>query len=430
VDADLSAVLARACAIVVVGALALTASAFAAAGGGPVLPTSDPFYSYSRSLERIAPGTVLRHRTINLAENGNPISMTASQILYRTTGELGQPIVTVATVIQPTPHVGPTKIVSYQTAYDALGAQCDPSYTFRGGNPGYGLAAAEEQVILGYVKAGDTVVVPDYEGEHLDWLAGQESGYGTLDGIRAAEHLLKLHAGSTPVGMIGYSGGSIPTEFASELAPTYARALDIVGVAEGGISVDLFHQLPYINGSPVWSGVLPAILVSLPRAFHLSFKRYLSAYGLKLTKQVKHECITSFVGAYPGLTVQKLLKPRYRDLLKLPSEVKLTDHLIMSRTGTPTGPLFIGVGDSDGTGDGVMVTADDEALAHTYCRRGVSVQFNVYLGDDHGAAAGPFEQGAATFLSQRLAGLPVSNGCASIGRGNSLARVPIPHTAR
>ncbi len=102
----------------------------------------------------------------------------------------------------------------------------------------------------------------------------------------------------------------------------------------------------------------------------------------------------------------------------------------MGRCGTPRSPLFIGVGDADGTGDGVMVTADDEALAHTYCERGVAVQFNAYSGDNHDQAGVPFEEGAATFLSERLAGLPVANGCASIGPGNSLAPVPIPRSKR
>ncbi len=52
---------------------------------------------------------------------------------------------------------------------------------------------------------------------------------------------------STPVGMVGYSGGSTATEFASELAHTYAPDLDIVGVAEGGIPVDPFHNLTYVD---------------------------------------------------------------------------------------------------------------------------------------------------------------------------------------
>jgi hypothetical protein len=426
VSTRFSAALASALVIVVVTAAGLVAAPLAAAGGGPVLPTRDPFYSYSGSLKRVAPGTVLRRRTITIAVSGAATSMTATQLLYRTTGELGQPTVTVATVIQPTGQVGPTRIVSYQSAYDALGPQCDPSYTLRGGNPSYALAASEEPLILGYVKAGDAVVVSDYEGEQLDWGAGQESGYGTLDGIRAAEHLLDVPAATTPVGMIGYSGGSIATEFASELAPSYARGLDIVGAAEGGVPVDFLHNLAYINGSPSWSGIIPANLVALSRAFHVSLKKYLSPYGLKLTHQVAHECITNFLGAYPGLTYQKLVKPRYRDIDKNTTLVKISDHLIMSRSGTPKGPLLIGVGDSDGTGDGIMVTGDDEALAHTYCRRGVSVQFTVYTGDDHTAAAGPFEGAAATFLSERLGGLPVSDGCASIGAGNSLAPIPVP----
>jgi hypothetical protein len=86
----------------------------------------------------------------------------------------------------------------------------------------------------------------------------------------------------------------------------------------------------------------------------------------------------------------------------------------------------MGVGNADGTGDGVMIAADDEALAHEYCQRGVSVQFNVYKGDDHTAAAIPFEVGALAFLTARLNGLPVSNGCSSIGAGNALTPVPLP----
>ncbi len=416
------------CALTVLGLGAVSALGAASASGGPPLPASDPFYAYHHPLASIAPGTILKTRTIVLAgaSAGDPTH--ATQVLYRTTGELGQPTVTVATIIRPL-SAGPTKILSYQTAYDALGDQCDPSYTLRQGSRPYSLGSEEEGVILAYVKAGDTAVVSDYEGERLDWVAGQESGYGTLDALRAAEHILHVRAAKTPVAMIGYSGGSVATEFASELAPTYSPKLHIVGVAEGGIPVDLFHNTTYVNGSPSWSATIPATLVSLARGFHVSLRRYLSAYGLKVTNQVKHECITTFLGAYPGLTYQKMLKPKDRDIFKIPSFVRLTDHLIMSRTGTPKGPLFIGVGDSDGTGDGVMVTKDDQALAHTYCKRGVSVEFNVYTGSDHGQAAVKFDLAAPAFLAARLAGRPVPDGCSSIGPGNSLAPLPVPRRA-
>jgi hypothetical protein len=124
-------------------------------------------------------------------------------------------------------HVGPI----------ALGSQCDPSYTLKAGTEG------ETGFITSLANAGDTVLMADYEGEDAAYGVGQLSGYQTLDAVRAAETWLGVPEASTPVGMLGYSGGAVATEFASELAPTYAPHLDIVGVAEGGIPVDLFHDL-------------------------------------------------------------------------------------------------------------------------------------------------------------------------------------------
>jgi hypothetical protein len=398
----------------------------AAAAGGPALPTSDPFYSYAgaASLAGIAPGSILKQRAITLVDASLSAPVTAKQVLYRTTGQLGQPTVTVATVLEPATGTLNAKLVSYQMAYDALGAQCDPSYTMQGGMPAGGTTNTEdEQVVLGLVATGDVVVVPDYEGTRLDWSAGQEEGYNTLDGIRAAENLLKLPA-STPTGMVGYSGGSIATEFASELAPKYAPKLNLVGVAEGGIPVDFAHNLAYINGSPSWSGVIPAVLVSLGRAFGLNLKPYLSAYGVKLTTQVANECINNFVGAWPGLKAQQLLKPAFQNIYSIPAVVRIDDELIMSRTGTPTEPLLMGVGDADGTGDGVMITKDVQALAHTYCQRGLSVELHVYNGDDHTEAAVAFLPAAVVWLTQRLTGLPATNGCSSIPAGNPLTPEP------
>jgi hypothetical protein len=109
-------------------AAALLAGAPAAQAATPVLPSQDPFYSYSGStpLSQIAPGAVLNERTINLAVVGLTVPVSAKQVLYRTTGEQGQPTVTVTTIIRPLLSLGSTNIVAYQTAYDALGSECDP----------------------------------------------------------------------------------------------------------------------------------------------------------------------------------------------------------------------------------------------------------------------------------------------------------------
>ena len=49
------------------------------------------------------------------------------------------------------------------------------------------------------------------------------------------------------------------------------------------------------------------------------------------------------------------------------------------------------VGNRGDGGDGVMIAKDVQQLAYEYCKRGVTVDFQVLDGDDHYAAAVPFE---------------------------------------
>jgi hypothetical protein len=417
--------------VAVACSLTLVASGAASAQVKPdiPLPSHDPFYTYtgSKPLGEIAPGTVLKQRPITLEIATLTVPYQAEQVLYRTTGEQGQPTVTVTTIIKPLTSLLGTKILSYQMAYDALGSECDPSYTLRGGNPGYTDNQLEAAVVAGYVTLGYTVTVPDYEGTALQWGAGQESGYNTLDAIRATENYLGVPS-STEVGMYGYSGGSIATEWAAELAPQYAPALNLIGAADGGVPVDFAQNLTYINGDDDWSGVIPAILDTLGGTFGVNLAKYLSPYGEKITKAVAGECINSFAGDYPGLTFQQLVKVQYANPFGVPILVKILNHLLMGTApGHPEMPMLFGVGNADGTGDGIMVAGDVEALAHEYCQQGVPVTFDEYTGLDHEEAAVPFEADALTFFENLFAGGAPSNGCSSIGPGTSIAPLPMPH---
>lgn len=378
---------------------------------GPRLPTADPFYKWGGSLAHDAPGTILRTRTIAFAEGRTNTPVKATQLLYVTIDELGCRAVSVVTVLHPleAPTSAPTRLFSYQTSYDALGAQCDPSYALEAGTEG------ETGFIMSYVNSGYTVVMADYEGEDAAYGVGQQSGYGTLDAIRAAEKWLGVPEVSTPVGMLGYSGGAVATEFASELAPTYAPHLDIVGVAEGGIPVDLFHELAYIdNPDSSWTGQIPSYLDGLARGFEIRhLDKYFTARGIAAARADQTQCS----GTFTGLTTEQLFKPQYQDIGKIPTFVRIFDDLIMSRSGTPRGPLFIGNGLSDTIGDGVTVTKDVQELAYTYCHRGVPVEFHIYKGLDHDQAGTGFFDQAQAFLAQRFENLPFRNGCADIGPG-------------
>ena len=400
-------------------------------------PHDDPFYRYTGAtpLKEIAPGTVLEHRTVQLSllgQGSTPIE--AEQLLYRTQDERRHPSVTATTVVQPTgARAGaPRGIVAYLSFYDALGDECDPSYTLRGGDSGTPSNAQQAQVEEGLVTSlagqGYAVTVPDFEGEHLHWGAGQESGWSSLDAVRATESYLGTRASPTPVGLLGYSGGSIAGEWGAELAPRYSPELDIVGTAVGGVPVHLAHNVRYVNGTPDWSGIIPALLVSLGRAFGVPVRHYESAYGRKLSRQVRDQCIGSFNGAYPGLRVRQLVKHRYRHFLRVPVFARIVNHMIMgSAPGHPTSPMFLATGENDGTGDGVIVAKDVEALGYEYCHQGVTVQFTQFSGSDHTQAGAQFFPVAEEFLAERLAGVPATGNCASIGRGNALAPVKVPH---
>jgi hypothetical protein len=411
---------------IAISTASVTSATAATATTKPVLPTKDPFYRYAHSLAHVKPGTVLRTRTVTVTEFKGVTS--ATQILYRTTTELGQPAVTVATLLKPALPIN-TGLVSYQTAYDALGPKCDPSYAFRGGDPTDNSGGNDEEadIISLYLAKGDPVVVPDYEGEGFDWTAGQQAADATLDGIRAAEHVLGQTEKTTPVGMVGYSGGSIATEFAAELAPKYAPNLDLVGAADGGVPVDFAHNLKYVNGTTAYAGVIPAAMVGLGRAFGVNVTPYLSAYGRRITRQVSSECINSFAGDYPHLTYQKMLKPHDKDIFRIKPLVTIMNHLIMGRSGTPTIPMMFGVGNSDGTGDTLMVDNDVKQLAYQYCKRGTTVTFTEYPGMDHTQAAVPFEVQALAWMTLRLTGVPeIGEACTQIGKGNSLKPLPVP----
>ncbi len=85
-------------------------------------PSTDPFYTYAGAtpLSSIAPGTVLATRTKPYHVAGIPTPLKAIQLLYRTTTQTGKPTVNVTSVIKPPWKLGPTRLLSYQSAYDSL----------------------------------------------------------------------------------------------------------------------------------------------------------------------------------------------------------------------------------------------------------------------------------------------------------------------
>ncbi len=422
-------------------ALTLAASCGAlapAAEAAPPRPKNDPFYHYSGEtpLEQVAPGTVLKTRAKPLHIIGIPTPIRMVQLLYRSTGQVGQPTVNVTSVLQPPVKLKTPRVLSYQSAYDSLSPDDQPSYALAGGNTFGGIINHGETLLTSqWLLAGYHVAVPDTEGQQANFAAGPEYGLNTLDGLRAAlaSPAVGLKA-TSKAGLIGYSGGAIATEWAAELAPTYAPDIDdnLVGAAMGGVLVSPGHNLHYIEGSKTWAGVAPMAIIGAARAYGVDITPYLSAYGLKIYNKMKKASISEVLGAYPGLRWKQLAKPEYPTAESIKIYVDLVNQLIMGTGGTPTTPLFIGQGakgELEGTpgdkpgigkGDGVMIAGDVRSLARQYCDAGTKVEYREYASRSHVSTLPAWLPSANGWLRQRFAGAPAPQNCATIAPGNPL----------
>lgn len=427
--------------VVLVSMTGLTAGQAAAA----TPPAQDPFYRYDGTtpLEQIAPGTVLKQRTTQLHIVGIPTAITAVQLLYRSTGQRGQATTNVTSILKPLLQIGTARVVSYQSFYDSLNQDDEPSYAISGG--GLSIGGAIPQLESGLVKplllAGYTIAVPDTEGQAADFAAGPEYGINTLDGLRAAVNARSSTgvSASSKVGLIGYSGGAIATEWAAELAPSYAPDVNrnIIGSAMGGVLVDPAHNLHYVEGTPIWAGVMPMAIIGVARAFDINLQPYLSANGAKVYAELQKASISNALGQYPGLKWTDLAKPEYPTPESVPEYVHAANQLIMgTASGAPSHPLFIGqgaAGELEGTpgdkpgigrGDGVMIAGDVRTLARQYCSAGVKVEYHQYDLTSHVTSAIPWLGEAVPWLTARFAGLPAPQNCSAIAPGNALDPIP------
>lgn len=313
----------------------------------PLLPQCDPFFTAPTGFERLAAGTVLRSRPIEVALFGVvPQKFSAWQLLYRTCDLDGDAQTGITTVLLPDgaqPEVD-RPLLSYQCAIDAVATTCFPSYALQRGAQALGsIPQVELPLIAGALARGWAVSVPDHEGP--DGLMGvaRQPGYHILDGIRAALTFAPLGLNSaTPVGLWGYSGGGLATSWAAEMAPEYAAELNIAGVALGSPVGDPGAVFEDLNGT-VFNG-LPAIVVAaLQRAypeFDLAIRRHVDRKGLDLLGAIER---MSTVTTVLRLTMRNMGRHTDRpvaDLLALPEISKVIDEIRLGGR-TPTAPLFV-----------------------------------------------------------------------------------------
>ncbi|PHH85513.1 hypothetical protein CDD83_306 [Cordyceps sp. RAO-2017] len=356
-------------------------------------PSRDPFYVVPAGVDKVPPGTILRHRglpspPVPLDETGRSFVEDSHQILYRTTDSRGNATATVLTVLIPSrPDYG--KVVSFQVAEDAVTVDCAPSFGFQSASSDYpelNSLISQTQLLIAQaaLQRGWVVVVPDYEGPEAIYPTGKLALHAILDGVRAS-----LKSGTSTgirenatVALWGYSSGGGVTLRSVQLQPSYAPELRLAGAAVGGVMGDLadaFSPFSTLDETP-YAWLIP--IAFLGAAIERPWLRELIDKHLKPGNRqhfysAQHQCVDANRASFSGEDVMSMFDdPTF--LLSIPEHVDESDIVV---DVAPRIPVFW----YQCAHDQLVNAAVTGRIAARYCSEGAKIEYRVETADfvDH-----------------------------------------------
>lgn len=405
----------RALAILAAVGLATAALSSPTAWGAPAgavpEPENDPFYAVPRTVGEYRPGAVIDARAVEAKSFEIPVPAKAWQVKYRTEDSRRRPTATVTTVLVPlVPWRGesPRPLLSYQTAEDGVAGRCAPSYALRAGiRGGFTGSYSETSLISSALERGWVVSVPDYEGPRSEFLVAGTQAKGVLDGIRAARSFRPAGvSAAAPIGLWGYSGGSLASVTAAQLQPKYAPDLQLTALALGGLLGDVRATIDAFSGS-IGGGAIPMGINGFLRAYpELKLGRYLTEDGRAKVRATARDCIFDAARRYPFLRIADI--EATPDALSAPPVARmLRQNSPLHIAGIPDVPIY----HYHTVNDQFAPIAAARATLHRFCARGAVVHSEEKQLGEHLSEIALGAPGALRFLGGRFAGAEPVNTC-------------------
>lgn len=380
-------------------------------------PLADPFLKAPANLATYAPGAIIRKRAVTTYVNGLglgiqlgatnalgealapvavPMPAKATELLIRSTDAHARPAAVVTTVLVPTQGAN-HHLLSWQVPIDSLGSRCNPSYESQKG------AAQDGVFIAQALLKGYTVVVPDHEGPRNAFAAGPMAGHAVLDSIRATLTLpgTQLAGAATKVAMMGYSGGAIATGWATQLLPTYAPRLNVIGVASGGTPGNLYRAYQQMDGSAS-GGLFVGAALGMAREYPELYT-LLNPAGMAFARSIKDDCLvdlTSHIGAsvkqytYSSDPMNTAIAQNVLNTNKMGGTAPRMPYLLWQARNDELIPYDIAV-----------------TLQKQWCARGGKVQLITNEYTEHLSGTGAMAEDSFTWLDDRFAGKPFTGYC-------------------
>lgn len=380
-------------------------------------PSKDPFYAAPDNISSYVPGAIVRSRRppspvglFNFKSNLKE----SWQVLYRTTGALGEPLATVTTILVPY-NADFRKLLSYQVEIDAPFSGCYPSITLQQTNAKLSNIASQysELWFISALSRGWVVNVPDHEGPDAAFASGLVGGHATLDGIRAALSSNSI-TGIDPKAKIavwGYSGGSLATEWALELQQEYAPELQITVAAMGGLPANIRNGFLKINKG-IGAGLSVAGTIGLSKAY--------PEMADMLQKHVIPSKSRAFYKAETQCLVPTLLQYAFQDVFSYfdngqgfindPTVSGILQSEAMGNRNVSNVPSYY----YHAVGDEILPFQDVEALYTKYCAAGANIHLAKQALGGHVSTALTGAAGALQYLINVMDdGKPAPIGCSS-----------------
>lgn len=336
----------------------------------PQSPAVDPFYKPALSTyQNKNNGDVLAIRPVGLNALFPEVA-TSWQILYRTESATGTPTADVTTLLIPRNYDG-KHLISWQDWEDSNNVKCAPSYLFTAG--------LRDPTIDLLLSQGWAANVPDHEGVNSAFAVGYKSGKSTLDSIRAVKQASQqIKFSYNDLVLYGYSGGSIATEFALELQPTYAPDVQIKAASFGGVIASLNETLFTINKS-LFAGFAFAGLYGLATeyGFYDLLQQFLKDDSRARANMVLDHCFTWDLLNYPGHDLFAYMK-NGESVISDPTVNAILEKEKMGSVA-PQVPVYI----HQGAADQIAPVSLVDNLVDFYCENGVLVDYERDDGIDH-----------------------------------------------
>ncbi|WP_183407855.1 lipase family protein [Nocardioides marmoriginsengisoli] len=305
------------------------------------------------------PGTLIRSEE---AFGALPDDTRAWRILYTTTRDKGEPAVASALVIAKSGVEGERPVLAWAHGTTGVAQDCAPSVQMD--QLTFGAIADLDNV----VEQGWVVVATDYvglgtRGPH-PYLIGQGEGRSVLDSVRAARQFSEVSLQSKTV-VWGHSQGGHAALWAGILAPTYAKDVDVVGVAGIAPATNLGALARNLASAP-GGVVFGAYLIASYSAAYpsLDFEDYVRVAALEPLREMADHCISDTQPLIDLAQSPALAKNYYsRD----PDSGSLGARLAEN---SPTGKIDAPVLIAQGTTDALVLPATQDAYVAQRCASG------------------------------------------------------------